>query len=33
MRSEYEVKKKLLDTGFGEAVVLEAIRKLEKLGF
>jgi regulatory protein len=33
MRSEYEVKKKLLDAGFGEAVVLEAIRKLEKLGF
>lgn len=33
MRSEYEVKKKLLDAGFGESVVLEAIRKLEKLGF
>lgn len=33
MRSEYEVKKKLLDAGFGEAVILEAIRKLEKLGF
>lgn len=33
MRSEYEVKKKLIDTGFGESVVLEAIRKLEKLGF
>jgi len=33
MRSEYEVKKKLLDSGFGEAVSLEAIRKLEKLGF
>lgn len=33
MRSEFEVKKKLLDAGFGEAVVLEAIRKLEKLGF
>ncbi|RHW34766.1 recombination regulator RecX [Lysinibacillus yapensis] len=33
MRSEYEVKKKLLDAGFGEAVVLEAIKKLEKLGF
>ncbi len=32
MRSEYEVKKKLLDAGFGEAVVLEAVRKLEKLG-
>jgi|SRR5690554_3246494 len=33
MRSEYEVKTKLLDAGFGEAVVLEAIRKLERLGF
>ncbi|CAM5207638.1 Regulatory protein RecX OS=Ureibacillus acetophenoni OX=614649 GN=recX PE=3 SV=1 [Ureibacillus acetophenoni] len=33
MRSEYEVRKKLLDAGFGEAVILEAIRKLEKLGF
>ena len=33
MRSEFEVRKKLLDTGFGEAVTLEAIRKLEKLGF
>lgn len=33
MRSEFEVKKKLLDTGFGESVVLEAIKKLEKLGF
>lgn len=33
MRSEFEVKKKLLDIGFGESVVLEAIRKLEKLGF
>ena len=33
MRSEYEVKKKLLDLKFGEAVVLEALRKLEKLGF
>lgn len=33
MRSEYEVKKKLLDLQFGEAVVLEALRKLEKLGF
>ncbi|SOC00112.1 regulatory protein [Ureibacillus xyleni] len=32
MRSEYEVKKKLLDAGFGESVVLEAIRKLEKIG-
>lgn len=33
MRSEYEIKKKLLDAGHGEAVVLEAIRKLENLGF
>ena len=33
MRSEYEVKRKLLEAGFGESVVLEAIRKLEKLGF
>nr|WP_106781138.1 recombination regulator RecX [Lysinibacillus timonensis] len=33
MRSEFEVKKKLLDVGFGEAVILEAIRKLAKLGF
>lgn len=33
MRSEYEVKKKLLDAGFGESVIFEAIRKLEKLGF
>ena len=33
MRSEYEVKKKLLDAGHGEAVVLEAIRKLENYGF
>ncbi|MEO4055455.1 recombination regulator RecX [Solibacillus sp. CAU 1738] len=33
MRSEYEVKKKLVDAGYGEAVVLEAIRKLETLGF
>lgn len=33
MRSEYEVKKKLLDADHGEAVVLEAIRKLENLGF
>ncbi|MEL3962395.1 recombination regulator RecX [Lysinibacillus endophyticus] len=32
MRSEYEVKKKLLDAGFGESVVFEAIRKLEKIG-
>lgn len=28
MRSEQEVKKKLLDAGYGEAVALEAIRKL-----
>ena len=33
MRSEYEVKKKLHDAGHGEAVVLEAVRKLESLGF
>lgn len=33
MRSEFEVKKKLLDTGYGEAVVLEAIVKLKNLGF
>ncbi|MEK4230760.1 recombination regulator RecX [Solibacillus sp. FSL H8-0538] len=33
MRSEFEVKKKLHDAGHGEAVVLEAIRKLERLGF
>ncbi len=33
MRSEYEVRKKLLDAGHGEAVVQEAIIKLEKLGF
>lgn len=33
MRSEYEVKMKLLDLKFGEAVVQEALRKLEKLGF
>ena len=33
MRSEFEVKKKLLDSGYGEAVVLEAIVKLRKLGF
>lgn len=33
MRSEFEVKKKLLDTGYGEAVILEAIVKLRKLGF
>lgn len=33
MRSEFEVKKKLLDTGYGEAIVLEAIVKLKNLGF
>lgn len=33
MRSEHEVKKKLLDKGYGESVVLEAIQKLSKLGF
>ncbi|MFS0577020.1 recombination regulator RecX [Sporosarcina sp. 179-K 3D1 HS] len=33
MRSEFEVKKKLLDSGYGEAVVLEAIVKLKRLGF
>lgn len=33
MRSEYEIKKKLLEAGFGESVILEAIRKLERLGF
>mgnify|MGYP001179651663 CR=1 FL=1 len=33
MRSEYEVKKKLIDAGYGESVVLEAIQKLKKLGF
>ncbi len=33
MRSEYEVKQKLLDSGYGEAVVLEAIVKLRRLGF
>ncbi|WP_019414570.1 recombination regulator RecX [Paenisporosarcina sp. TG20] len=33
MRSEYEVKKKLLDLEYGEAVVLEAIQKLYNLGF
>lgn len=33
MRSEYEVKKKLLGAGHGEAVVMEAIHKLERLGF
>ena len=29
MRSEFEVKQKLLEFGYGEAVVLEAIVKLE----
>lgn len=33
MRSEFEVKKKLLNAEFGEAVVLEAIQKLKTLGF
>ena len=33
MRSEFEVKTKLIDAGHGEAVVLEAIVKLRKLGF
>lgn len=33
MRSEHEVKKKLLDAEYGEAVVLEAIQKLYHLGF
>ena len=33
MRSEHEVKIKLMAAGHGEAVVLEAIRKLEHLGF
>lgn len=33
MRSEHEVKQKLLDAGYGEAVVLEAIVKLRRLGF
>ncbi|TQR19314.1 recombination regulator RecX [Psychrobacillus vulpis] len=33
MRSEHEVKKKLLMSDFGEAVVLEAIRKLYEHGF
>lgn len=33
MRSEHEVKKKLIDKGYGESVVLEVLRKLEKLGF
>lgn len=33
MRSEHEVKQKLLELEYGEAVVLEAIVKLRKLGF
>lgn len=33
MRSEMEVKKKLLEQDHGEAVVLEAVVKLKKLGF
>ena len=33
MRSEFEVKKKLLELGYGEAIVLEAIVKLKSLGF
>ncbi|MEK4758793.1 recombination regulator RecX [Viridibacillus sp. FSL E2-0187] len=33
MRSEYEVRKKLLDLEFGEAVIQEAIQKLNKHGF
>ena len=33
MRSEQEVRKKLISNEYGEAVVEEAIRKLEKLGF
>ncbi|WP_252504147.1 recombination regulator RecX [Sporosarcina sp. Marseille-Q4943] len=33
MRSEFEVKKKLMELEFGEAVVLEAIVKLRRLGF
>ena len=33
MRSEFEVKQKLLDIGYGEAIVLEAIVKLRNLGF
>lgn len=33
MRSEHEVKQKLLQTDFGEAVILEAIRKLYEHGF
>lgn len=33
MRSEFEVKKKLLELGYGEAIVLEALVKLKNLGF
>ena len=33
MRSEHEVKQKLLQVGYGEAVVLEALVKLRELGF
>lgn len=33
MRSEQEVKQKLLDLEYGEAVVLESIVKLKKIGF
>lgn len=33
MRSEHEIKQKLLHAGHGEAVILEAVRKLESLGF
>ncbi|WP_172373433.1 recombination regulator RecX [Sporosarcina jiandibaonis] len=33
MRSEFEVKQKLMEIGYGEAVVLEAIVKLRNLGF
>lgn len=33
MRSEHEVKQKLLQSEFGEAVILEAIRKLYEHGF
>lgn len=33
MRSEFEVKTKLLELEYGEAVVLEAIVKLRRLGF
>jgi regulatory protein len=33
MRSEFEVKQKLKESGYGEAVVLEAIVKLRRLGF